>query len=407
MEAFNQHDYEQSRHQNLESYLIMDSGPETNFDQLAFLASAICETPVALISFIDFDRQWFKSSIGLDINEIPRYLSACNQTIQGHEPYVITNARIDKSQYKEFMAKEGFQFYAGVPITSTEGFNIGTLCVLDFVPRTLSEEQTQTLVIIADQIIDLLEVRRKYRQNLRRLKELGEHTYKSEKHYQEITHRAGTRAMAELSAGLSYRIRPHIMAIQRVEKMLEKSSGIESVSQLKILSDASGDVLQILDSLEKFILAEQEKSMTVMDFGEALSSVLGHLEYKFKKHDINLNFSIERDLRCIGNISQIKEVLFSIINNAIEAVIGLQERKIEITVKENHHKITVHVKDSGKGISENIRPFIFQPFFTTKGPQGLGIGLSLAQSLLQRHNGELKLIRPYNPTTFCLMIPTP
>lgn len=387
----------------------MDSEPEVCFDQLAYLASTICETPIALISFIDFDRQWFKSSIGIDLHEIPRYLSACNQTIKGSENYVISDVLKDHSEYREFMAKEGFQFYAGVPITSPDGYNLGTLCVIDYEPRKLSEDQLQTLRVIADQIIDLLEVRKKYRHNLKRLKELGEASYRSEKRFQEIAHRAGTRAMAELSAGLSYRIRPHVMAITNVERRLEKAIAInpEVSNDLKILTDSANEVIHIVDSLEKFIHAEQEKSMKLMEFNEALNAVIGHLEYKIKKFDIDFSVSVERDLRCIGNITQMKEILFAVINNAIEAVQNMKIRKVEVTVRDNNHKITVHVKDSGRGIPENIRPFIFQPFFTTKGPQGLGIGLPLAQSLLQRHSGEIKLLSPSNPTTFCLMIPTP
>jgi two-component system NtrC family sensor kinase len=409
MEVSTHEDDEHSRIANLESYLVMDSEPEVCFDQLAFLASTICETPIALISFIDFDRQWFKSSVGIELHEIPRYLSACNQTIKNSHSYVIPDVKKDNSQYKEFMAKEGFQFYAGVPITSPEGFNLGTLCVIDYEPKTLTNDQLQTLHVIADQICDLLEVRKKYRDNLQRLKDLGEASYRSEKRYHEIAHKAGTRAMAELSAGLAYRIKPHIMAIQSVEKRLEKNLILEAETsnELKIITDSSHEVLHILDSLEKFILAEKEQAMKVMDLSEALHSVINHLEYKIKKYDITFHFHLEHELRCIGNLSQIKEALFAVINNAIEAVINMKTRVVEVTVKESHHKTTIFVKDSGRGISENIVPFIFQPFFTTKGPQGLGIGLSLAQSLLQRHLGEIKLIKAFNPTTFCLMIPTP
>lgn len=411
MEATNhQHDEsERSRIANLESYLIMDSEPEVSFDQLAFLASTICNTPIALISFIDFDRQWFKSSVGIEIHEIPRYLSACNQTIKTRELYQIPDVEKDNSQYREFMAREGFQFYAGVPITSTDGFNLGTLCVIDYEPRTLTEDQVNVLKVIAGQIMDLLEVRKKYRQNLNRLKELGEASYRSEQHFQDIAHRARTRAVAEMSAGLSYRIRPHIMAINSVEKRLEKTLELkpETQNELKILTDSSNEVLLLMDALDKFIQAEQEKSMKLMDLGEALRAVLFHLEYKFKKYDIKVSCDVEKDLRCIGNEIQMKEVFYSVINNAIEAVMGLKERNIDITIRNHHHKITILVKDTGRGISEEIRPFIFQPFFTTKGPQGLGIGLSLARTLLERHSGEIRLKKAGNPTTFCMMIPSP
>lgn len=409
MEVSKQNIHEKIRLANLESYLIMDSGPEVSFDQLTQLASAICNTPIALISFIDVDRQWFKSSVGIDLHEIPRYLSACNQTILTNDLYEIEDTVKDHSQFREYNAKEGFQFYAGVPITSSEGYNLGTLCVIDHVPRKLSDEQIQTLKVISEQITELLNIRRKYRHNLKRLIDLGEASYKSEKHYQEVAHRSATRAMAELSAGLAYRIRPHLMTIQRVDERILENDHLSSelIAQTKIIHESTEDVLNILNSLEKFIEAEQEKSMKLMDLGDALNAVINHLEWKIKKYDIKLKYHLERDLRCIGNVAQIKEVLFAVINNAIEAVAEVTIREIEITVKENNHKTTIHVKDSGKGISEDVGPFIFQPFFTTKGVSGIGIGLSLAQSILHRHSGEIRLIKPCNPTIFCLMIPTP
>lgn len=411
MEVSNHHhsDNEHSRVANLESYLIMDSEPDISFDQLAFLASTICETPIALISFIDHERQWFKSSVGIELHELPRYLSACNQTIRDNDFYQISDSQTDCSEYCEFMNLEGFRFYAGVPISSQEGYALGTLCVLDYEPRTLNDNQIQTLKVIANQIIDLLEVRKKYRQNLKRLQQIDEANHRNEKYFHDVTHQARTRAVAELAAGVSFRVRPHIMAIQSAEKRLERTLELkpETQNELKILKDTSDEVLAILDSLDKFIQAEQEKSMKVLDMSEALEAVIRHLEYKFKKYDIDLVTDIESELRCIGNALQLKEIFFSVINNAIEAVVGIKERRVEVSAKKHHHKITIMVKDSGRGIPESIRPFIFQPFFTTKGPQGLGIGLSLAQTLLERHGGEIKLKNAYNPTTFCLTIPSP
>jgi signal transduction histidine kinase len=408
MEVPDQNDDEKSRLANLESYQIMDTGREVCFDQLAFLASTICQTPIALISFIDLDRQWFKSSYGIDLHEIPRYLSACNQTIKGTDPYIIEDVQCDQSEYREFMAKQGLKFYAGVPITSVDGYNLGALCVIDYEPRSLGHDQIKTLYIIANQIMDLMELRKKYQQNLSRLKELGNFNHRFDKNFQDIAHQAGTLAMAELSAGLSYRIKPFVMAISNAEKRLEATCPNPEVSkELKILTDSSKAVLHIVDSLERFIQAEQEKSMKPMEFNEVINSVIMQLDFKIKSFDIELILNIENDLFCIGNFSQLKEVVFAVINNAVEAVENMKIRRIEIVVREKNHKISMYVKDSGMGIADHIRPFIFQPFFTTKVHQGQGIGLSLAQSLLQRHSGEIKLLKSKDPTIFFLMIPGP
>jgi signal transduction histidine kinase len=393
---------ESTRINELSSFEIMDSGPEFCFDQLAFLASTVCQTPIALISFIDSRRQWFKSSIGIELHELARYLSPCNQTLAHDDIFEIKDIN-QQGTYKDFMLQNGLRYYAGVPIKSVQGgYNIGTLCVIDFKPRELNHEQIHNLKVISNQITDILQIRKRYKENLERLKELDDARNETDKRLQEITHKASLRAIAELSAGLSFRIRPHLLTIQGIATETNNKSG-----EMELLKHSADEIVHILDSLEKFISAEKEKSMKVMDIDSVITPVLQHLGYKLQQHDIDVHYSREEDFLCIGNIAQIKEAFNAILINAIEAVEAMKDRWIEIKVTKGEHKIIISVEDSGRGISETIAPFIFQPFFTTKGAYSLGVGLALAQSLLQRHSGEIKLERAFGPTTFNLILPTP
>lgn len=400
------HDNESERISDLKSYGILDTDPEVTFDQLTFLAAKACNTPISLLSFIDSERQWFKSTYGIELHEIPRHVSACNQTIRQDGIYEIKDAATNTCPYSQYMLEHGFRYYAGVPVTSKNGNNMGSLCVIDYKPRSLSPEQSHVLKVISQQVVDLMDLRKEYENNLKELKHIGEVSFRREGYLQDVAHKAGMRAMAELSTGLIYRLRPLAVSIQNARNRIELADENHRVD-LAVIYDSASRIISVLESLEKFISAEREKWMKPLELNTVIESVLNHLEYKFKQFGIEVQVNLERDIRCIGNVSQLSEAVFAVVNNAIEAVQNLKTRKIEIELKEEDHCASIYVSDSGKGVAEAIRPFIFQPLFTTKKNSSLGVGLSLAQGLIQRHNGDIELIKPYGPTLFRIKIPVP
>ncbi len=391
---------------NLKRYSIIGSNQNVTFDQLTHLASTICDTPVALISFLDSETQWVKSSIGIELDSFSRDISACNVTIEQEGLLEIHDLKEEKFlPYNEFLKNAGFRFYAGLPIKSPEGFNIGTICVLDYVTRKLTPEQVVALTKIRQQIEDLIGIRKEYRSNLEGFQDTEKVNLQR---HQDIIYKAKTKAMAELSAGLTFRIKGHLKIIENAVNILEDDQkNSEDHSQMSLLKRASNDISGILDSLEKFIKTENEKGTKPLDLGTVLQEVIQHLEYLFKKFDITLKTDITSDIICIGNSSQLMASFYAILVNAIEAVDSLEKREIKVTLTLEDHVAVVKVSDSGSGILESIRPFIFQPFFTTKGECSLGIGLSLALTILKRHSGNLILENDKNPTVFRMELPVP
>ncbi|MBP2284654.1 PAS domain S-box-containing protein [Flavobacterium sp. CG_23.5] len=154
---------EYDRLQALESYSIMDSLPEKEYDSITQLASYICGTPIALVSLLDGERQWFKSSVGLGIAETPRDISFCQYAIMGEEVYEINNASENELFANNPLVTGGpkIQFYAGAPLQDVNGFNLGSLCVIDTVPRILTDEQKNALTLLANQVVLLLDLRKK------------------------------------------------------------------------------------------------------------------------------------------------------------------------------------------------------------------------------------------------------
>nr|EKW7860764.1 PAS domain S-box protein [Pseudomonas aeruginosa] len=136
------------------------------FDNITALAAQICETPIALISLVDAERQWFKSRQGLDARETPRELAFCAHAINGETLFEVENALLDP-RFRDNPLVTGapdIRFYAGMPLADSEGHNLGTLCVIDRQPRQLSERQKGALKLLAQQAINLFELRLQTRQ---------------------------------------------------------------------------------------------------------------------------------------------------------------------------------------------------------------------------------------------------
>ena len=153
---------EKARVEALRSYKILDTDPEKAFDDLTILASHICETPVALISLIDTDRQWFKSRVGVNLTETPREVAFCAKAIQQSELFVVPDATKDPrfSSSPFVVSDPKIRFYAGAPFTSSDGYPLGTLCVVDVVPRQLTPSQENALMALSRQVQAQFELRK-------------------------------------------------------------------------------------------------------------------------------------------------------------------------------------------------------------------------------------------------------
>jgi len=148
----------------LDAYRILDSAPEHGFDDLAQLAAHICATPIALVSLLDSHRQWFKAKVGLELAETPIEQAVCAYAIKQTDIFVIADLAQDErtSGNPLVTAPDGIRFYAGAPLITPEGVAIGTLCVIDKVPRPegLGEAQRLMLAKLAGQVVTQLELRR-------------------------------------------------------------------------------------------------------------------------------------------------------------------------------------------------------------------------------------------------------
>lgn len=155
-------DHEAARLEALHQYQILDTEPDETFNDLTRLAAYICGTPIALITLIDLDRQWFKARQGLSLSETSRDISFCGHAIMQSGPFVVRDA-MDDQRFKDnplVTSEPNIRFYAGSPLITPEGFKLGTLCVIDRVPRDLNPEQIAALRMLSNQVITQLDLRR-------------------------------------------------------------------------------------------------------------------------------------------------------------------------------------------------------------------------------------------------------
>ncbi len=153
---------EAARLEALRQYNILDTPSEQAYDDFTLLASYICQVPIALISLVDAERQWFKSKIGLEVNQTARNISFCGHTILSKQTLVVEDTLHDERFFDNPLVTSapGIRFYAGAPLITPAGHTLGSLCVIDRKPRDLSDSQKTALEALARQVVTQLELRR-------------------------------------------------------------------------------------------------------------------------------------------------------------------------------------------------------------------------------------------------------
>ncbi|WP_266364070.1 ATP-binding response regulator [Tellurirhabdus rosea] len=378
---------ELSRLTALRQYGLLDSLPEKDYDRLTFLASQICQTPVASVSLVDEDRVWFKSVQGIEIREVSRNGAYCSYAImQPNELMIVPDATQDR-RFDANVARDAFPFYAGIPLTDSEGYALGALCVFDSQPRTLTHEQQEALRALGHQVERLIELRRTHA-------DLAHARQKAEERAQENS---------RLLATLSHELRNPVHAMAGLaQQLIEDSPRPDQTPTLVTLQTAGKNLIAL--------------TTCILDYGKLKAgriqldahpfSLLSWLTHGIQLHasrasskNLTLKLETERGIpdSVLGDHTRLTQVLNNLISNALkftpagEVVVRMRQLRTSST----HVTLQIEVEDTGIGIPEDALNTLFNEYTqvgnSSKGHEGTGLGLSITFQLLRLMGSSLEV----------------
>ncbi len=381
---------EEARLRALDRYQVLDTPREKAFDDLTWLARKIADTPIALVSLIDRERQWFKSKQGLGACETHRNISFCGHAIHRKGPFVVSNALEDNrfSDNPLVTRAPHIRFYTGFPLTTPDGFNLGTLCVIDREPRKLAPEQMKMLSVVATQVVNQLELRL----TGQRMREAA------------LEASLANQSKSQFLANMSHEIRTPMNAVLGLtELVLDSKLSGEQRNHLSIVRDSAHLLIRLLNDILDFSKIEAGKlDLECIPFSpvERVEMVVKTLAVHAARKGLSLSFKADPEVpdQLLGDPVRLEQILFNLIGNAVKFT-----EKGEVMVSldwesdsEEKNQLGVSVRDTGIGISEEKRKLVFEAFTQADGSTsrlygGTGLGLAIVSRLVRMLNGRIKL----------------
>ncbi len=373
-------DNEAQRLAELYALNILDTDEEEAYDDLTKLAANICETPIALVSLVDTHRQWFKSHHGLCASETPRKLAFCAHAINQDEVFIVEDAEKDERFHDNPMVTVDpyVKFYAGAPLIMDDNVRVGTLCVIDHQPRKLSDEQKQSLQMLARQVVSQLQLRR-----------------------QLVELQALDKAKDEFLSMVSHELRTPLTSLYGSLEILNHDKDSLSGPMQTMVDIALRNSQQLRAIINDILdLAKMEAGKLQMNFAEVDLRELA-------KQSIELNSAYIAHCGCAVRLQlpqnpstvmvradrqRLLQVAANLISNAAKYSTKGSEIAVELAVESN--MAVFSVSNVGAGIPEDQQPLLFRKFqqlgnaLDQKLP-GTGLGLNICKHIIDAHYGEI------------------
>ena len=376
---------EVKRIEALKSFSILDTLPESEYDDITFLASQICKTPISLISLIDENRQWFKSHHGIEASFTHRNVAFCAHAINDKDNLFIVPdaAKDDRFHDNPLVSGEPYVvFYAGAPLVTSDGFPLGTLCVIDHEPHVLDEFQTEALRALSNQISRLFELRKKTKQLETMIFEL------------EIQ-KIGLEKFASVAAhDIKSPLTSIVMLTDLIKENYSEKLDSEGNEFLQMISKSTLKTIQLIDGILKY-----SKNATLLSAEKeeiSLNKLITELFLLIDpKREVEYRIESASEVMVYCNKIALEQIFINLFTNSIKyndkgktvIVIGIEDRLKEIEFV---------ISDNGPGIGLTNKDLIFEIFVTNGvtdkfGEIGNGIGLATVKSLVEGLGGSIHL----------------
>lgn len=374
---------EKQRLAAVHSYELLDTLPEKDFDNITELAASICDVPISLVTLMDADRNFLKSYYGVNFNESSRDTSFCGHAILGEENiFIVEDARIDlRFKNNPFVIDMDAVFYAGVRLVNFDGYPLGTLCIFDTKPRTLTKSQQKALKSLAYQVVNLFEARKRNNTLLRVQRELREKN-------EELKNFAGI-VSHDMKMPLANMIITSDMLRTKYGPLLDEQ-GKEYLNYIKQSSFTLSEYITgLLENYESDKTAALTKE--IFDSNDLLEEIIELMNINI---DCEINLP-EENIEMHANKAALEQIILNLVGNSLKYN-DKEKIVINILCKEENGYYHFEISDNGMGISNRNLTHIFELFRTTgtldrNGKKGNGIGLSTVQKLVTKLNGEINV----------------
>lgn len=395
--------HEQERLEALRRYGVLDTSAETDFDAITRVIASICQAPIALISLVDEGRQWFKSSVGLDLTETPLDASICAHAILQPESLVVPDTLADPrfADNPLVCAGPGLRFYAGAVLETSDGHALGTLCVMDRVPRVLEPVQRQALEVLARQVVIQLELRR----SLIEQTEAKDHLERT-----ALALRRSKEDLERFAYAVGHDLKSPLQTITNFTELLgERYRSRLDDEAHELMGYIVGGVRRIgalLDALLEYAAAVRpdDSAVGLVPCGPVMEKVMRDLEPVVRRSQAK----VEWDLPAVPvREVHLVQLFQNLIGNAIKYR-GEEPPRIVIAAKRQDADWLFSVRDNGIGIDPAYAEQVFGLFKRLHGDRypGTGIGLAICNTIIERYGGRMWVdSRPGAGSTFYFTVP--
>ena len=387
---------EQQRLDVVDKYSLFDSEPELEYDNITFLASKVCNTPISTITLVDENRQWFKSKIGFEHNENPKNMSFCALSLSKNQDVIVVPNLMQDEEFSEIGKLNGLEkdgFYASVTLYNENKIPLGILCVIDFESKTLDKDQIKALKILGKQVEELFKLRLKKIELQKNFEEL------SIKHQQ----------LKKFSNTISHDLQTPINNIISLISLINE----EDVKEETIISEYLNLVVtsseQLKEYVNKLLTYYTSDNLIVSKTRFPLADLISEINQIVNaNNEAEIVTDFDGNLEIITDKTALSQILINIISNGIKYN-TTDKPIIKITNNIVNFKSNISISDNGIGIDTQNFETIFQNNKTLSkkdryGNYGTGLGLAIVMNLTQKIDFDIKVSSEIGKgSTFTLM----